>query len=629
MSRPGHSRRAGGNRYGAKTASASAVRHDGDRFALAAVSAYLFASWLIWLSGGLLAWAAHGRWIEVPIGQAPVLLAGVLAHPTVPSRAWPALVRESFPSSPVTDACFGFVIVVCLSGGVAVSWFVAHRDDRAASGVGAGARWRPRAGRQGSRPVGGLRGDRPGSLTRDWSSRSVSRRGWAQVRDMRSLRVSGPTGDRIVLGNHAGRLLAAEPKHSVMVVGPTQSGKTSGLAIPAILEWSGPLLATSVKADLLHETFAWRQSLGEVRYYDPTGAVSRAFGSRPSGWSPLARAATWPGARRIASALCSVARAGNTAMEDAGFWYANAEKLLAPLLFAAATTGASMSDVVRWLDEEETREVLLALELAAVPEALRAARASLGREERQRASVYATAETVLAAFADPAVASSAERSEIDPAALVSGGAGSLYCCAPARDQERLAPVFTAIVREVLDAAFEKSVATGRPLDPPLLVVLDEAASVAPLADLDRVVATAAGHGVQLLTVWQDLAQVESRYGGRWATVVNNHRAKLVCSGIADPVTLQHVSGLLGEEERAEHSWTVGDDGRRSRTEAVTVQALAPPGWLRQLPAGEAVLVYGSFPPARLGLRPFYADPVLSGRAAGGSTAPGRPARRAH
>jgi type IV secretory pathway TraG/TraD family ATPase VirD4 len=149
-------------------------------------------------------------------------------------------------------------------------------------------------------------------------------------------------------------------------------------------------------------------------------------------------------------------------------------------------------------------------------------------------------------------------------------------------------------------------------------VLDEAASVAPLADLDRVVATAAGHGVQLVTVWQDLAQVESRYGGRWATVVNNHRAKIVCPGIADPLTLQHVSGLLGDEERAEHSWTVGDDGRHSRTEALTVRPLAPPGWLRQLPAGEAVLVYGSFPPARIALRPFFNDRELTGRATGGS-----------
>ena len=573
-------------------------------------------SWLVWLAGGLLTLMATGRWREVPVAEAPILLARLIAHPNMPLEAWPPLIRRSLPGSGVTDA---WLVVFALLAGVAVSWLAWHRSGG-------------RRSRSSRRRAQGSGGESSWSATDRWlrflvhldrgaASRSVSRaRGWAHPRDLRPLRVTKATGDRVVLGTHAGRLLAAESRHSVMVVGPTQSGKTTGLAIPAIREWSGPLLATSVKADLLHETLEWRRSLGEVQFYDPTGSVGLlADRSGPSGWSPLARAMTWPGARRIASALCSVARAGDGGMEDAGFWYANAEKLLAPLLFAAATAGASIADVVRWLDEEETTEVLLALELAGVPEALRAARASLGREERQRASVYATAETVVAAFADPAVAASAESCEIDPAALVTGSAGSLFCCAPAREQERLAPVFTAIVREVLDAAFEHAAATGRPLDPPLLVVLDEAASVAPLADLDRVVATAAGHGVQLVTVWQDLAQVESRYGGRWATVVNNHRAKLVCSGIADPITLQHVSGLLGDEERAEHSWTVGDDGRHSRTEAVTVRALAPPGWLRQLPPGEAVLVYGSFPPARITLRPFFDDPELASRAASRSS----------
>ncbi len=564
---------------------------------VAALGAFFGLSWLIWIAGGLLVLVGTGSWREVPPGAAPALLVGLIAHRFQAREAWPPTIRRSLPSSGVIDCwlgCLGLVVVM----GIGTWWFA-------------------------------LRRSRAGSHSAISASAAMPR-GWAQPRDLRPLRVRKVPGDRVVLGRHGGHLLAAEPRHSVMVVGPTQSGKTSGLAIPAILEWKGPLVAMSVKADLLREAFEWRRSLGEVQYYDPTGSLGSLpnssgesastvlAASRPATWSPLAGAVTWPGARRVAAALCSVARSGDAGMEDAGFWYANAEKLLAPLLFAAATAGASMADVVRWLDDEEAAEVLLALELAGVPEAVRAARASLGREERQRASVYATAETVLAGFSDPAVAASAESCEVDTRALVTGGAGSLFCCAPAREQERLAPVFTAIVREVLDAAFDRASATGRPLDPPLLVVLDEAASVAPLADLDRVVATAAGHGVQLVTVWQDLAQVESRYGGRWATVVNNHRAKVICSGIADPVTLQHVSGLLGEEARVEHSWTVGEDGRRSRTEGVSVQALAPPGWLRQLPPGEAVLVYGSCPPARVALRPWFDDPELKRRAGTGS-----------
>ena len=280
----------------------------------------------------------------------------------------------------------------------------------------------------------------------------------------------------------------------------------------------------------------------------------------------------------MASALCSVARAGEGGMEDAGFWYANAEKLLAPLLFAAATAGACMDDVVRWLDEEETSEVLLALELAGVPEALRAARASLGREERQRARCTRQPRPWWLLSPTRRRQHPPSAATMDPAALVSGSCGSLYCCAPARDQERLAPVFTAIVREVLDAAFERAAATGKPLDPPLLVVLGRGGQrCAACGPRPRRGDRSRPRGPARSPSGRTWRRSSPRYGSRWATVVNNHRAKLVCSGIADPLTLQHVSGLLGDGEKDERSWTIGDDGRADRTEAVTVQPLAPPG----------------------------------------------------
>ncbi|MGO8875296.1 MAG: type IV secretory system conjugative DNA transfer family protein [Acidimicrobiales bacterium] len=437
------------------------------------------------------------------------------------------------------------------------------------------------------------------SRHRPWSSPSPEA-GWASRRQLRPLEVTAPPGDRIVLGSHGRCLLAAEGGQSVLVVGPTQSGKTSGLAIPAIREWRGAVVATSVKSDLVRETIEQRRALGQVQLYDPTGAS----GFLATGWSPLSAAATWTGAKRLASALCSVARADG-GMDDAAFWYASAEKLLAPLLLAAASAGAGMADVVRWIDDEELHEPLLALELAGVPDALRAARTSFGREERQRSSVFATAETIVAGFGDPVVAASAHGPGIDPPALVKGSADTLYCCAPAREQDRLRPVFVALLRQVLDAAFERSGRLGRPLDPPLLVVLDEAANIAPLADLDTIVSTAAGHGIALVTVWQDFAQIEARYGRRWPTIVNNHRAKVLCPGSADPLTLDHMSSLIGEDERTERSTTFSDDGRWSSTEAASVRRVAPSAVLRTLSAGEAVVVYGSLPPARVALRPYY------------------------
>jgi hypothetical protein len=48
------------------------------------------------------------------------------------------------------------------------------------------------------------------------------------------------------------------------------------------------------------------------------------------------------------------------------------------------------------------------------------------------------------------------------------------------DQHRLSRLFTALINAVVEQAFARSSRTGRPIDPPLLLCLDEAANVAPL-----------------------------------------------------------------------------------------------------------------------------------------------------
>jgi type IV secretory pathway TraG/TraD family ATPase VirD4 len=139
-------------------------------------------------------------------------------------------------------------------------------------------------------------------------------------------------------------------------------------------------------------------------------------------------------------------------------------------------------------------------------------------------------------------------------------------------------------------------------DPPLLVVLDEAANVASLAELDVLASTAAGHGVQLVTVWQDLAQLNPRYGPKGPSVVNNHRAKVFLSGIADPGTLEHASQLAGEEDRRVRSMTVDHYGSASTTDAQSPRRLVPPDALRRLELGTALLLYAHLPPVRVTLR---------------------------
>jgi type IV secretion system protein VirD4 len=431
---------------------------------------------------------------------------------------------------------------------------------------------------------------------------------WAHRRDLRRLLLplSAPHPGRLGLGGTGGfgppARLVAEPAQSLVVVGPTQSGKTSALAVPAILGWQGPVLAASVKSDLLRHTREQRAERGRIWCIDPT----RSTGAPTSEWTPLHVCSDWSGARRMAADLAESAKTDGTTA-DGEFWYATAAKLLAPLLFAAAVGQRSMAEVVRWVDTQEVGEVADILEAAGVPEATEAARASWCRDERTRSSVYTTAETVLAPFVTSGSPSPTSPSEpFEPARLL-GGSHTAYLCAPAHDQRRLRGYFTALTQQVLSTAFTAATGSGHPLDPPLLVVLDEAAHIAPLAELDGLAATCASHGIQLVTVWQDLAQVRARYGARAPTVLNNHRAKLFLPGIADPDTLEYASRLIGDEEATVPSVTRDPKGGRSTTQSRGPRRLLPPEDLRCLRRGEAVLVYDTLPPARLRLRPWWSE----------------------
>jgi type IV secretory pathway TraG/TraD family ATPase VirD4 len=111
----------------------------------------------------------------------------------------------------------------------------------------------------------------------------------------------------------------------------------------------------------------------------------------------------------------------------------------------------------------------------------------------------------------------------------------------------------------------------------------------------------------LVSIWQDLAQLKSLYGNRAHTVLNNHRAKLFGTGIADEATLEYVSRLVGDERRTELN--ISDDvrgGRRTVSEHVAYRRAVPIDVLRRLKQNEGVLLYGNDLPVHVRLRPWFA-----------------------
>ena len=339
--------------------------------------------------------------------------------------------------------------------------------------------------------------------------------------------------------------------------------------------------------------------------FDPTSGTGLAA---TSSWTPLLSCREWAGARRVASWLCDAASPSKKDLADGDFWYSAAAKLLAPILYAAATAGLTMDEVISWIDTHEERMVLAALESTGCKPALDAMQANWARDERQLSSIYTTAETILEAYADPDVLDHSRRPDIRPDWFLNGGSHTLYVCASAREQRRLRPVFVTLLQELLEATYLKAGRDGEPLTPGLLVVLDEVANIAPLPDLDVLVSTAAGHGVQLLTILQDVAQAYDRWGRERAdTIINNHRAKVLGAGLADERALDWVGRLLGDQTVNQRSFTSGEKTGHSVTDANLFRPLAPANVMREARTGTALLVYGNVAPVWIRLRPWFAD----------------------
>jgi hypothetical protein len=158
------------------------------------------ASGLVWATGQLAGLAFGHTWLELDPAQVAGVLVQLRHHLDDPALAWPTSAQQALPAP---------------LGYTPASWPAA------------------------------------GSAT------------WATPRELCPLRVRRPEPGRVILSRTDGafgRLLAAEDCHSVLVFGPPGSFMTAGVVIPAILEWTGPVLATSVKPDVIKATRAHRSA---------------------------------------------------------------------------------------------------------------------------------------------------------------------------------------------------------------------------------------------------------------------------------------------------------------------------------------------------------------------------------
>ncbi len=371
-------------------------------------------------------------------------------------------------------------------------------------------------------------------------------------------------GRQVVGGLAVGARVKLDRGHSLLVVGPTQSGKTSSLVIPAILTWPGPVAVTSVKNDVVAATERWRATRGEVQRLEPGRDEGRT-------WDPLEGIEGLRGALRVAQSLTTQAPRA-----DGDFWNSLAVKLLAGLFVAAQVRGADIFDVAQIVESRRWCDWVprAAFDVAHVT----LLRSFLEYDPKTLDGVVTTAETMLLPW----------RFRQPTARIGDVGAGNntLYLCSARGDQRSYEPLFRGALRHLVeDQQRRHDAGCARPL----LLVLDEAATVASLDELDQWAATVSGLGITLVTVVQDFAQLVARWGPRAATIVNNHATRVVLAGLADPTVATYLPETIEVPE-----------GRRALP-------------LRTRPRNTAVVVAGRRAVRTVHLRPWWRQRRLHAR----------------
>jgi len=375
---------------------------------------------------------------------------------------------------------------------------------------------------------------------------------------------SGDGRQRVVLGTFGGQPLATEPRRHTAVVAPPRSGKTRGVIVPALLSWDGPAVATSVKGDLLRDTehgtgaYAWRASRAPVWVFDPCGSSGWPCVS----WSPLGRAGTWQGALRSARSMVSAANGQVEQSSTSQFFSARASAVLALALHAVALSNGAMTEVgrlVRGAGDLQSLADDLTVRLAdemAVDEALNAIEALRSGSETSSGDVLATLANILAPFVDdPKVAANTSEVDFDPATLIDAK-GTLFVIGA--DAERLSPLYACLLDEITEYVQVRALRDG-PLDPGLLLALDEVANIAPISNLPQLLATVGGMGMTIVTAWQSLGQLK-RWGPSGPSEILGSSASKLFAPSSDPEVLDYLARASGSTLVESRSWSTDVQG---------------------------------------------------------------------
>jgi type IV secretory pathway TraG/TraD family ATPase VirD4 len=185
--------------------------------------------------------------------------------------------------------------------------------------------------------------------------------------------------------------------------------------------------------------------------------------------------------------------------------------------------------------------------------------------------------------------------------------GTLYLLGTASGASASANFVSALIEDVVENARQVAGASvGARMDPPLALILDEAANY-PLPSLGALMSEGGGTGIATVAVLQSLAQARARWGHDNAQAIwDSAIAKVILGGSSNASDLRDIAQLIGERDVQEVSTTHQAGGGRNVSETTRQRSILDPSMIRSIKVGHGLLMLRAAKPIMLTLKPWTA-----------------------
>lgn len=447
---------------------------------------------LVWTATGLAGWFAAGAWPDgVSFTRTPLAMRHLIGRPHDIAGAWPGTPEAQLSGY----GLFWGLLIGQLMILLVLAVFV----------LGTVARWR--AGRLLGREEGARKPAGPPAPRREevvptprTAPEEVVERREEPSTALAVPERARPGGWDTTRAEGAVRYGTPEARHAT--------------ATQAIRDADGPALVVTSNPGLWQDTKDARAKLGPVHLYDPTHACDTPARLH---WSPTAGCEDRQTAARRATALLAPVRPASRLDQAVGD---TAAILLRSYLHAAAVDGRTVRHVHRWAQGSQVQDAVRTLRThpKAAPGAAGELEAALTAHPERRDMAQELITRALAALSTVNVREACSPNRTDALALDSFAleGGTLYVVGESIEDPRTdpgaMPLLTALVSSVVERGrrmAERS-SSGR-LDPPLTLVLDDVAAVAPLPQLPELLAGGADRGLPVLALLRSREQARARW----------------------------------------------------------------------------------------------------------------------